>query len=221
MNVRPKVIVTSLILVAAVILAYRSFDATSSQHLDQSSFYDAVTEGWVKEVTMVPDGIGVEIRGTLHSDDTSAERFTTYVLADRNLTRMLSEGGVSVKAEHPEGGSVLHRFGPWILLLIFGAVFVFFMRRMQQGGGQVFSLRRSRAKLSSQTEKITFKDVAGVEEAKQELQEIVEFLEEPDKFQKLGGKVPTGVLLTGPPGTGKTLLARAVAGEAGVPFFCG
>jgi cell division protease FtsH len=209
----------SLILVAAAILAYRIFNASGSQRLDQSSFYDAVTEGRVKEVTIVPDAIGFEIRGTLHSHDTSAKRFTTYVLADRNLTRILSEERVSVKAEAPRRGSVLRLLGPWIFLVIFGAVFVFFMRRMRQGGGQVLSLRRSRAKLSSQTGKITFKDVAGAEEAKQELQELVEFLEEPDKFQMLGGKIPTGALLMGPPGTGKTLLARAVAGEAGVPFF--
>ncbi|MEJ2371824.1 MAG: ATP-dependent metallopeptidase FtsH/Yme1/Tma family protein [Gemmatimonadales bacterium] len=176
----------SLILVAAAILAYRSFNATGSQRLDQSSFYDAVTEGRVKEVTIVPDAIGFEIRGTLHSHDTSAKRFTTYVLADRNLTRILSEERVSVKAEAPRRGSVLRLLVPWIFLLIFGAVFVFFMRRMQQGGGQVLSLRRSRAKLSSQTGKITFKDVAGVEEAKQELQEIVEFLEEPDKEMFVG-----------------------------------
>ena len=215
---------TSLILVAAAVLAYRFFNATGSQRLDQSSFYDAVTEGRVKEVTMVPDAIGFEIRGTLNSeatypDDRSVERFTTYVLTDPNLLETLSDNGVSVKAEAPRRGSVLRLLGPWVFLLIFGAVFVFFMRRMQQGGGQVLSLRRSRAKLSSPNGKITFKDVAGVEEAKQELQEVVEFLEEPDKFQKLGGKIPTGVLLMGPPGTGKTLLARAVAGEAGVSFF--
>jgi cell division protease FtsH len=182
-------------LVAAAILAYRDFDAAGSQILDQSSFYDAVMKGRVKKVTMVPDGIGFEIRDTLNSEDTSAERFVTYVLADRNLTRILSEERVSVKAEAPRRGSVLSVLGPWIFLLIFGAVFVFFMRRMQQGVGQVLSLRRSRAKLSSRTGKITFKDVAGVEEANQELQEIVEFLEEPDEFQKLGGRIPTGVLL--------------------------
>jgi len=209
---------------AAAVVAYQVFSGTGSQSLDQSSFYDAVMEGRVREVTMVPDGTGFEIRGTLNSeheypDDRSVKRFTTYVLADPNLTETLSDNGVSVKAENPNRGSVLHVLGPWIFLLIFGAVFVFFMRRMQQGGGQVLSLGRSRAKLSSRTGKITFKDVAGVEEAKQELQEIVEFLEEPEKFQKLGGKIPTGVLLMGPPGTGKTLLARAVAGEAGVPFF--
>jgi cell division protease FtsH len=218
------VLAIALILVAAAILAYRIFSATGSQRLDQSNFYDAVTERRVRTITMVPDGIGLEIRGTLNSeatypDDRSVERFTTYVLADPNLLETLSENGVSVKAEAPRRGSVLRLLGPLVFLLIFGAVFVFFMRRMQQGGGQVLSLRRSRAKLSSPNGKITFKDVAGVEEAKQELQEIVEFLKEPDKFQKLGGKIPTGVLLMGPPGTGKTLLARAVAGEAGVPFF--
>jgi len=218
------VIATSLILVAAALLAYRSFDPMDSQVLDRSSFYDAVMDGQVKEVAMVPDGVGFEIRGTLNSertypDDRSVEKFTSYVLEDPNLLETLSDNGVSVKAKAPRRGFFLSMLGPWIFLLIFGAVFVFFMRRMQQGRGQVLSLRRSRAKLSSPTEKITFKDVAGVEEAKQELQEIVEFLAEPDKFQKLGGKIPTGVLLMGPPGTGKTLLARAVAGEAGVPFF--
>jgi cell division protease FtsH len=106
-----------------------------------------------------------------------------------------------------------------MFVLLIAAVFIFFARRMQQGGNQLLSLGRSRAKLSPKTGKITFADVAGVEEAKQELGEIIEFLQDPDKFQKLGGKIPTGVLLMGPTGTGKTLLARAVAGEADVPFY--
>jgi cell division protease FtsH len=211
--------VISLIVIAAAVLAYRSFDTTGSQRLDESSFYDAVAQGRIEEVTLVPDGIGLEIRGTLSSQDTSAAKFTTYILAERDLTKILSDAGVAVKAENPARGSVLARVGPWVFLLIFVGLFVFFMRRMQQGGGQMLSLRRSRAKLSARTGEISFKDVAGVEEAKQGLQEIVDFLAAPDKFQKLGGKIPTGVLLVGPPGTGKTLLARAVAGEAGVPFF--
>ena len=223
-SVRSKVIVVLLVAVAAAVLAHRIFFATGSRNLDQSSFYAAVAEGRVKEVTMVPDGIGFEIRGTLHSEQPargrpSVEDFTTYVLADRYLSEELREAGVAVKAETSRHGSVISALGPWIILLIFGAVFVFFMYRMQRGSGQLVSLGRSRAKLSSPAGKITFADVAGVEEPKQELQEIIEFLEEPDKFQRLGGKIPTGVLLMGPPGTGKTLLARAVAGEAGVPFF--
>ena len=169
MSIRPRVIVTSLIVIAAAVLAYRSFNPTESRALDQSSFYDAVMEGRVTEVTMVPDEIGFEIRGTLNSERTSAESFTTYVLADRNLPKILREKGVAVKAENPRRGFVVSVLTPWILLLLFGAVFVFFMRRMQQQDGGVFSLRRSPAKPFLRTEKVTFKDVAGVEEAKQEL----------------------------------------------------
>ncbi|MCF8432406.1 MAG: AAA family ATPase, partial [Melioribacteraceae bacterium] len=115
--------------------------------------------------------------------------------------------------------TVILGFIPWILII---AVWILFMRRMQGAGGSkgIFNFGKSRAKLVSESQiKVTFKDVAGADEAKQELEEIIEFLKEPTKFQKLGGKIPRGVLLLGPPGTGKTLLARAVAGEAGVPFF--
>jgi len=171
----------SLILVVAAILAYRNFAATDSRRMDQSSFYGVVTEGRVKTITMVPDGIGFEIRGTLSSeatdpDDRSVERFSTYVLADPALLETLSDHGVSIKAEAPRRGSVLRLLAPWILLLFFGAVVAFSMRRMRQGGDPVLSLRRSRAKRSSLTGRITFEDVAGMEEAKQELREIVEFL---------------------------------------------
>jgi cell division protease FtsH len=223
-SIRPRVIVAFLIVIATAVVAYRIFIATGSQPLDQSSFYEAVKEGRIREVTMVPDSIGFGIRGTLKSESTSfrgqsAENFTTYVLADRELLKLLRMKGVSVKAERPRRGFFFSMIGPLIFLLLFAAVFVFFMLRTQSGSGQLLALRRSRAKLSSPSGKITFADVAGLEEPKQELEEIIEFLGEPDKLQRLGGKIPTGVLLMGPTGTGKTLLARAVAGEAEVPFF--
>jgi cell division protease FtsH len=219
-----RVIAIALIVISAAALVYRLLSTTESHSLDQSSFYDAVAEGRVKEVTIAADGIGWDIHGTLGSKQTppgdpADENFTTYVLADRDLSRMLLERGVSVIAEEPRRGSIFSMLGPWIFLLLIAAVFIFFMRRMQGQNEHVLSLRRSRAKLSSQIGTITFADVAGVEEPKQELQEIIEFLKEPQKFQSLGGKIPTGVLLIGAPGTGKTLLARAVAGEADVPFF--
>jgi cell division protease FtsH len=223
-SARLRLIVTLLIVVAATILAYRSFGSPGSRPLDQSSFYDALAEGQVEEVSITADSIGYEIRGQFHSDEStpsgrSRRKFSTYVVEDVNLPRMLRESGVRVKARKPRVGFFSSELGLWIPLLLILAILVFFMRRMQKGGEQVFSLMRSRARLSPKTNRTTFDDVAGVEEAKHDLQEIVEFLEEPQRFQKLGGKIPRGVLLMGPTGTGKTLLARAVAAEAQVPFF--
>src|SRR4051794_1034332 len=138
---------------------------------------------------------------------------------EKLIDKML-EKGVKVTAQK-EGGnqwvSLLVNAIPFVLLLAF---WIFMMRQMQSGGNKALSFGKARARLlSSQQKKVTFKDVAGVEEAKEELQEIIEFLREPQKFQKLGGRIPKGVLLVGPPGTGKTLLARGIAGEANVPFF--
>lgn len=153
--------------------------------------------------------------------DTNRNRFKVYAPQDTDLIKILREKGVAIQAKPPaETPWYMTILVSWLPMLILIGVWIFFMRQMQSGGGKALSFGKSRARLmTDNAAKVTFEDVAGIDEAKEELEEIVEFLKDPKKFTRLGGRIPKGVLLTGPPGTGKTLLARAIAGEAGVPFF--
>jgi len=178
-----------------------------------SEFISSVEKGEVSEVTLQGNNIyGVGIDG---------KSFKTFAPNDPSLITLLRKANVSIKArpqeESPWYITVLISWFPMILLI---AVWIFFMRQMQVGGGKAMSFGKSRARLISEgTKKVTFEDVAGIDEAKEELGEIIQFLRDPKKFTRLGGRIPKGVLLVGAPGTGKTLLARAIAGEAEVPFF--
>jgi cell division protease FtsH len=178
-----------------------------------SDFVAAAEKGDVTEVTIQ----GRNIRGKYHN----GERFKTYAPEDPDLVKLLREKGVKIAAKPEEGDPwYVVLFVQWFPMLLLIGVWIFFMRQMQVGGGKAMSFGKSRAKLLSEnTHKVTFNDVSGIDEAKEELEEIIAFLKDPKKFTKLGGRIPKGVLLVGSPGTGKTLLARAIAGEAGVPFF--
>jgi len=157
----------------------------------------------------------------LYVTDTNRNRMKIYAPSDNDLINILRKKGVSISAKPPaENPWYMSILVSWFPMLVLIGVWIFFMRQMQAGGGKALSFGKSRARLSTdQSEKVTFEDVAGIDEAKEELGEIVEFLRDPKKFTRLGGRIPKGVLLMGPPGTGKTLLGRAIAGEAGVPFF--
>ena len=179
-----------------------------------SQFLSEVDNGRVVEVEIQ----GNNIKGVM----ANGESFTTYSPNDPNLIQTLTDKGVNISAS-PIDEKMPSLFGvllSWFPMLLLIAVWIFFMRQMQGGRGGAMGFGKSKAKLMNEIKgKVTFNDVAGVEEAKEEVEEVVEFLKDPRKFSRLGGKIPRGCLLVGPPGTGKTLLARAIAGEAGVPFF--
>ena len=202
-----------LVICLMVIMLFQVFKQPErgSASLSYSEFLSMVERGNVVQVT---------IQGENLSGISSQGPFRTYAPKDPELIKLLRSKEVKISAKPEEDSNWFQLFLSWVPMLLLIGVWVFFMRQMQVGGGKALSFGKSKARLMTDSqEKVTFNDVAGIDEAKEELQEIIEFLRDPRKFTRLGGRIPKGVLLVGAPGTGKTLLARAIAGEAAVPFF--
>ena len=205
-------VIVAVLLIALFNVFQTSSQTSQSSELSFSQLLTRVDAGQVKTVTIS----GRQITGQL----SDGSPFMTYAPEDPSLVSRLYDKGVTINAKPESQNMFLTILLSWFPFLILIGIWVFFFRQMQGGGNKAMGFGKSRAKMLTEASgRKTFEDVAGVDEAKEDLQEIVEFLQSPQKFQKLGGRIPRGVLLVGPPGTGKTLLARAIAGEAGVPFF--
>jgi len=216
-NTAVRNIIFWVVMVAFALVIWAVVRSSTGERVRDFTFTDftnEVAKDNVREVTIT----GTEVSGVLKKDNV---KFKTTIPANYpDLYKALQEKNVNVLIKDTSGSSWMAWVANGLPMIVLLGLWIFFMRQMQSGGNKALSFGKSRARLlSSQQKKVTFKDVAGVDEAKEELQEIIEFLREPQKFQKLGGRIPKGVLLVGPPGTGKTLLARAIAGEANVPFF--
>lgn len=206
-------VIIAMLLFALFNLFQQPGSSTRADSLTYSEFIAKVEAGTVRDVTIAGD----QITGKLND----GKAFETFAPNDPNLVTTLSEKGVNISAQAANSdGAFPGMLLSWFPILLMIGVWIFFMRQMQAGSGKAMGFGKSKAKLLTERHgRVMFEDVAGVDEAKEDLEEVVEFLRDPHKFQRLGGKIPKGALLVGPPGTGKTLLARAVAGEANVPFF--
>jgi cell division protease FtsH len=219
LNSTVRTIIAWVLIIGCLVLLWQLVQKSTNPGHDQeiafSKLMNDVDQGLVSDVTIINN----EVHGHYRAE--KSDSFHTTVPANYpDMIKSMRDHGVSITVKDVQGNSWL----PWLInlspILIIGALWFFMLRQMQVGGNKAMSFGKSRARLlSMQQKRVTFKDVAGCDEAKEELKEIIEFLREAQKFQKLGGRIPKGVLLVGPPGTGKTLLARAVAGEANVPFF--
>jgi cell division protease FtsH len=223
-NIGKNLIIWAAIMVLLIVL-FQVFQSGSNKSgnstISYTDFLSDVNQGKVNDVTILTSpNQGNQING--HFTGATGVPFSTYAPSDPKLVENLTAKGVQItaKAEDDSPNTLLTLLINWAPLLIIAGIWIFFMRQMQANGGKAMGFGKSKARLlNERAGRVTFDDVAGIEEAKGELEEIVEFLKDPQKFQRLGGKIPKGCLLVGPPGTGKTLLARAIAGEANVPFF--
>jgi len=215
MNARMRNLALWIVIGLFMILLFNLFNVSSrapETEMIFSDFMAKLDKGEVNEVTIKEN----DIRGVLKD----GSKFRTYTVNYPDLVQILRDKNVRITARPSEVSPWYAFLVSWAPIILFVALWIFFMRQMQMGGNKALSFGKSRARLiSEERKKVTFSDVAGIDEAKDEVVEIIEFLKDPPKFQKLGGRIPKGVLIVGPPGTGKTLLAKAIAGEAGVPFF--
>jgi cell division protease FtsH len=217
-----KTLVVWLAFLAVIVVIWTTY-AKTSQRQEEARFGElvaAIEKGDVAEVRIRETGKGVELSGSYKS----GTRFVTLGVVSEELLKKLDAAqktsGTTYTIEPKDDGAIWIVLVQWLPMVLIVVLFLFFIRQVQAGGGKAMSFGKSRARLMNESQnKVTFADVAGVDESKVELEEIVQFLKDPKKFTRLGGRIPKGVLLMGPPGTGKTLLARAIAGEAGVPFF--
>ena len=222
MKQQHKTLLIWLAFLLVIVVTWTAFDRSAEKH-DEATFgalVAAVEKGEVKELKIKETGKGIELSGVY----ASGAKFVSLGVVSEELLKKLDVAqkthGTSYTIEPKDDGTIWMVLAQWLPMVLIVVLFLFFIRQVQSGGGKAMSFGKSRARLMNESQnKVTFADVAGADESKVELEEIVHFLKDPKKFTRLGGRIPKGVLLMGPPGTGKTLLARAVAGEAGVPFF--